>query len=65
MTPTVPITGASQDIGTTALKFAQEGYNVVLAARQPDRLEAAAAEVRLFRLMCAILTVFGMRKHRH
>lgn len=47
MPSTVLITGASQGIGkVTALKFAQEGYNVVLAARQPDRLETAAAEVR-------------------
>ncbi|MBD1909134.1 MULTISPECIES: SDR family oxidoreductase [unclassified Leptolyngbya] len=46
MTQTVLITGASQGIGkATALKFAQKGYNVVLAARQPDRLEAVAKEI--------------------
>ncbi|GAX41376.1 short-chain dehydrogenase/reductase SDR [Tolypothrix sp. NIES-4075] len=47
MTNTVIITGASQGIGkATALEFARQGYNIVLAARQPDRLEAAAIEVR-------------------
>lgn len=47
MTNTVLITGASQGIGkATALRFAREGYNIVLAARQPDRLEAVANEIR-------------------
>ena len=49
MTSTVLITGASQGIGKeTALLFAQNGYNVVLAARQSDRLEALAHEIRAF-----------------
>ncbi|MGL5080443.1 MAG: SDR family NAD(P)-dependent oxidoreductase [Microcoleaceae cyanobacterium] len=44
---TVLITGASQGSGrATALLFARQGYNVVLAARQPDRLEQTAEEVR-------------------
>lgn len=39
MTFTVLITGASQGIGkATALLFAQKGYNLVLAAREPERL---------------------------
>lgn len=47
MTKTVIITGASQGIGkATALLFARQGYDIVLAARQPERLEAAAIEVR-------------------
>lgn len=47
MTNTVIITGASQGIGkATALLFARHNYNIVLAARQLDRLEATAAEIR-------------------
>lgn len=47
MEPTVLITGASQGIGrATAMLFASHGYRVVLAARQPDRLQALAQELR-------------------
>ncbi len=47
MSPTVIITGASQGAGkATALHFAQRGYDVALAARQLDRLEAVAQEIR-------------------
>lgn len=47
MAATVLITGASQGIGkATAYQFAQTGYNVVLAARQPERLQAVAEELR-------------------
>jgi short-subunit dehydrogenase len=47
MTATVLITGASQGIGrATAEKFAKQGYNIVLAARQSDRLAAAATDIR-------------------
>lgn len=43
MAPTVLITGASQGIGkATALLFSRQGYNLVLAARQSDRLESLA-----------------------
>jgi 7-alpha-hydroxysteroid dehydrogenase len=41
------VTGASAGIGLgSALGLAEAGANVVMAARTPDRLEAAAAEVR-------------------
>jgi NAD(P)-dependent dehydrogenase (short-subunit alcohol dehydrogenase family) len=47
MTQVVLITGASQGIGkATALELAQQGYDLVLAARKLDRLEEAAEEVR-------------------
>lgn len=47
MASTVLITGASQGIGkATALLFARQGYDVVLAARQCDRLQSVAQEVQ-------------------
>ncbi len=47
MAPTVLITGASQGIGkATALLFARKGYDLVLAARQADRLTAVGQEVQ-------------------
>lgn len=47
MASTVLITGASQGIGkATSHLFASHGYNVVLAARQADRLETTAQELR-------------------
>ncbi|TAF51372.1 MAG: SDR family oxidoreductase [Oscillatoriales cyanobacterium] len=47
MAPTVLITGASQGSGkATALLFASKGYDVVMVAREPERLAAAAAQVQ-------------------
>jgi NADP-dependent 3-hydroxy acid dehydrogenase YdfG len=44
--PSVLITGASQGSGkATALLFARQGYDVVLAARQSDRLQTVAEEI--------------------
>jgi short-subunit dehydrogenase len=46
MVSTVLITGASEGIGkATALLFAQNGYNVVLAARNSDRLSEVCEEI--------------------
>lgn len=46
MTSTVLITGASQGSGrATALLFARNGYDVALAARQPERLESVAHQI--------------------
>lgn len=43
---TAIVTGASSGIGAaTALQLSQAGYNVVLAARRKDRLEAIAKEL--------------------
>ncbi|MEB3885278.1 SDR family NAD(P)-dependent oxidoreductase [Lyngbya sp. CCY1209] len=47
MTKTVLITGASQGTGrATALLFARKGYDIVLTARNVDRLAKVANEVR-------------------
>ncbi len=43
----VVVTGASAGVGrATAEEFAKQGYDVALLARDPDRLEGAAAELR-------------------
>lgn len=45
--PVILITGASSGIGNaTALRFAQAGYRVVLAARRGERLQALAEQIR-------------------
>ncbi|MBD2181482.1 SDR family oxidoreductase [Planktothrix sp. FACHB-1355] len=61
MAPTLLITGASQGSGkATALLFARQGYDVVLAARQADRLEVVAQEIEnLGRSALAVSTDVG------
>lgn len=49
MASTVLITGASQGIGkATALLFAREGYDLILAARERQHLDAVAQEIQQF-----------------
>ena len=43
----VVVTGASAGVGRATIEeFAKQGYDVALLARDPDRLERAAAELR-------------------
>ena len=47
MSSTALITGASQGIGkATALLFAKNGYNLIITARNKNRLESVAEEIR-------------------
>jgi short-subunit dehydrogenase len=47
MAKVVVVTGASAGVGrATVEEFAKHGYDVALLAREPDRLERAAAELR-------------------
>ena len=47
MPKVVVVTGASAGVGrATVEEFAKHGYDVALLAREPDRLERAAAELR-------------------
>jgi short-subunit dehydrogenase len=47
MAKVVVVTGASAGVGrATVAEFAKHGYNVALLARDPDRLDRAAAELR-------------------
>ncbi len=49
MSKIVVITGAGAGVGrATVEEFARKGYDVALLARDPDRLEAAAAEIRRY-----------------
>ena len=52
--PVALITGASAGLGTEfARQLSERGLRLVLAARRQDRLEALAADARLY-LVCKI-----------
>lgn len=58
---TVFITGASSGIGEAcAIKFAQQGYNLILNSRRADKLETLKQEYGNFncRLLQNILELF-------
>ncbi|MEM6435724.1 MAG: SDR family NAD(P)-dependent oxidoreductase, partial [Cyanobacteria bacterium P01_D01_bin.115] len=61
MTQHVLITGASQGVGkATALRFAEGGWDVTLAARNSDRLDTVAQQIRaLGRQALAVPTDVG------
>lgn len=51
------ITGASSGIGeATAIRFAQEGADLVICARRTDRLEQTAEACRAYGVKCVVVT---------
>jgi NADP-dependent 3-hydroxy acid dehydrogenase YdfG len=60
------ITGATSGIGeATAMKFANEGWNVIITGRRADRLELLAEKLRLTSIrVLPLLSKFATARSR-
>jgi decaprenylphospho-beta-D-erythro-pentofuranosid-2-ulose 2-reductase len=64
---TVLILGATSDIGIAiAKKFAAEKYNIQLAARRPEQLDAVKSDIEIrYQVECSIYGFDALQYHTH